>query len=158
MGLPGTLGHAPTHGNTRVGVSRAGWVQVKVPVHTSSFVCMCVHAGNMSMRVPNHTSACEFVCTCIAVHVSPLWVANKLAPVSSCMSVNTGQIASVCVLATLTPCVPVCEHDCLHVSYRVCAGVSGMGGHVWVQEGPARGDLQRCKVCVLGDVETHFIG
>ena len=104
--------------------------QLSVPV------CACT--GNMSTHVHNHMCACELVCTAITVRVSPRGCANKLACVSSCMSINTTQIVSMCVPVTPSLCVPVCEHVCLHVSYCVCAGMSGTGRTCVGAGGPCR--------------------
>lgn len=78
MGLPGTPGHAPTPGTTRVGVSGAGWVRVKVPVYGSSSVCMCVRL--QVTHLPVFTTVRELVCTLITMCVSPSRVCKKVGP------------------------------------------------------------------------------
>lgn len=111
------------------------------------------------MRVHDHICAGELACTRITVHVSPSWVCKQVGP---CVFMHVYEYTTncQCVCAGDTvPCVCPCESmfvcTCLTVFVQVCLGQEG---HAWVPEGPAGMELQRCRVCVLGHVGTHFVG
>lgn len=81
-------------------------MQVKVPVHESSLVC--VHARGtclcLFMTMCVHVSSCIHPSLCVS---APRGCVNKLAHGSSCISMNTQQMARVRVSVTLSPRVPV---------------------------------------------------